>query len=118
VIFRDLATTGDGILTGLQLLSVVVRRGQTLEALAAEAMEQLPQVLRNVRLPRRDDDLLELLAAAIGEVEAKLGASGRVLVRWSGTEPLLRVMVEAPTREQAESAADHLTAAAEAIVVP
>jgi len=116
VIFRDLATTGDGILTGLQLLSVVVRRGQSLQSLAAEAMEQLPQVLRNVRLPRRDDDLLAVLGADVAEVEAKLGASGRVLVRWSGTEPLLRVMVEAPTREQAEAAVDHLIAAAEAIV--
>ncbi len=113
VIFRDLATTGDGLLTGLQLLDVVARRGVGLSALAAEAMEQLPQVLRNLRLPRSDPGLVAALAADIAAVEAELGESGRVLVRASGTEPLLRVMVEAPTAATADAVATRLVAAAE-----
>ena len=112
VIFRDLATTGDGLLTGVQLASVMARREQPLAVLASEAMEQLPQVLRNVRVPA-PAGLLELLAPEIAAVEADLGDRGRVLVRASGTEPLLRVMVEAPTRAEAEACAQRLVAAAE-----
>jgi phosphoglucosamine mutase len=108
VIFRDLATTGDGLLTGVQLLDVVRRSGRPLRALAAEAMERLPQVLHNVRVERRVPGLAELLSPAIAAIEADLGERGRVLVRPSGTEPVVRVMVEAGTRPAAEEAARKL----------
>jgi phosphoglucosamine mutase len=110
VIFRDLATTGDGLLTGVQLLDVVRRTGRPLGALAGAAMERLPQVLHNVRIERRVPDLDRLLSPAIASVEADLGERGRVLVRPSGTEPVVRVMVEAGTRAAAEEAAAKLAA--------
>ncbi len=115
VIFRDLATTGDGTLTGLQLLDLVRRQDRPLSELAAEAMTRLPQVLRNVRLPVRNPAVVELARPAVEAVEAELHGSGRVLVRPSGTEPVVRVMVEAPTHEQAEDAARRLIAAIERV---
>jgi phosphoglucosamine mutase len=113
VIFPDLATTGDGTLTGLQLLDVVHRSGRPLAELADEAMTQLPQVLENVRVGRAAAELVDAVADDVAAVEAELGARGRVLLRPSGTEPLVRVMVEAPTAEQARAAADRLVAAVE-----
>ncbi len=110
VIFRDQATTGDGLLCGLNLLDVVKRRGLSLQELAAEAMTRLPQVLVNVRTERRDPMLIERLAPRVREAEAELGDAGRVLLRASGTEPLVRVMVEAPTDEQARNIAERLAA--------
>jgi phosphoglucosamine mutase len=119
VIFHTLATTGDGVLTGLQLLDVMARRGDTLADLAAEAMTRLPQVLRNVTVAARPDDLLQRLEADIERVEAELGPRSRVLIRPSGTEPLVRVMVEAPSEEAATQAADQLVdAVARAIEAP
>jgi phosphoglucosamine mutase len=115
VIFRDLATTGDGLLTALQVLDVVVRSGRSLADLAGEAMTRLPQVLRNVRVAQRDPAVAERLAGAIASVETRLGDHGRVLVRPSGTEPLVRVMVEAPTEEEAKAAADELVEAVESL---
>jgi phosphoglucosamine mutase len=115
VIFRDLATTGDGLLTALQALDVVARSGRTLAELAGDAMTRLPQVLRNVRVAGRDPAIAERLAGPIEAVEARLGDHGRVLVRPSGTEPLVRVMVEAPTEDEAEAAADELIEAVEAL---
>jgi phosphoglucosamine mutase len=115
VIFRDLATTGDGLLTAVQALDVMVRSGRPLAELAAEAMTQLPQVLRNVRVAQRDPAILDRLAGPIAAVESRLGDHGRVLVRASGTEPLIRVMVEAPTAGEAETAAGELVAAVEAL---
>jgi len=108
VIQADLATTGDGLLTALTLLDVVARAGQPLADLAAEAMTSLPQVLVNVRLGERDPDLVDRLATDVAATEARLGDEGRVLVRPSGTEPLIRVMVEAPTEERAQAEADAL----------
>jgi phosphoglucosamine mutase len=111
VIFADLATTGDGTLTGLQVLDVVARTGRPLAELAA-VMTRLPQVLRNVRVTHRDAlDGSERVAAEVAAVESELGDHGRVLIRPSGTEPLVRVMVEAPTAEVAAAAADRLVAA-------
>ena len=109
VIHADLATTGDGVLTGLLLADLVHRAGRPLRDLAGEVMRRLPQVLVNVRVadPRSVGDD-RTVADAVREIEAKLGAEGRVLLRPSGTEPLVRVMVEAPTAEQAQDAADHL----------
>ncbi|MGH9209198.1 MAG: phosphoglucosamine mutase [Acidimicrobiales bacterium] len=117
VIFRDHATTGDGLLTALQVLDVMLRTGRELAELADAAMTRLPQVLRNVRVAERDPELLERLAPDIVATEAELGGRGRVLVRPSGTEPLVRVMVEAPSEAQANAAVDRLVAAVERRVV-
>jgi phosphoglucosamine mutase len=111
VIHADLATTGDGVLTGLLLADLVHRSGRPLRDLAGEVMRRLPQVLVNVRVAdpgsvAGDEDV----AAAVRRVEASLDGEGRVLLRPSGTEPLVRVMVEAPTPDQAQAAADELAA--------
>jgi phosphoglucosamine mutase len=113
VICRDLATTGDGVLTGVQLLDVVARSPQSLSKLAADSMTTVPQILRNIRLPRRDDQLVERLAAEVAAVEQVLGSDGRVLVRASGTEPLLRIMVEHLDPRVAQLSCDRLVAAAQ-----
>lgn len=112
VIFADHATTGDGLLTAVALIDIVKRSGTTLEAIASQAMTSLPQVLVNVRVGERVPDVAIRLGDEIAAVEAELGATGRVLVRASGTEPLIRVMVEAATAERAQAAADQLAAAA------
>lgn len=114
VIFRDLASTGDGILTGLSLLDVVKRSGRPLHDLAAATMSRLPQVLVNVRTDRRDPRLLDKVAPHVRAAEAELGEHGRVLLRPSGTEPLVRVMVEAPTDDQARAVAETLADAVRA----
>jgi phosphoglucosamine mutase len=114
VIFTDHATTGDGVLTAVQLLDVVARTARPLGELADAAMTRLPQVLRNVRVRGVAADAVAAVADDVSAVEAELGEQGRVLVRASGTEPLVRVMAEAPTAEQAEAAAARLVAAVEA----
>ena len=111
IVFADRATTGDGVLSGVQLVDLVGRTQTPLSTLAGEVMDRLPQVMRNVRLEHRRDDIAEAIAGEIAAVEQSLGARGRVLIRLSGTEPLVRVMVEAPTLVQAEDAADNLAAA-------
>ena len=108
VIFRRLAPTGDGLLTAAQLLDVVTRRGTRLADLASAAMTRLPQVLRNVPLVRRHGDLDVRLAPLVTAAETRLAGRGRVLIRASGTEPLVRVMVEAETDAEAEMEADAL----------
>jgi phosphoglucosamine mutase len=113
VIFRDRASTGDGMLTGISLLGVLARREQGLAQLATETMVRLPQVLVNVRVARRDPALLQRLQPAVEVAEGRLGERGRVLLRPSGTEPVVRVMVEAPTHEEAASVAAELAAATE-----
>ncbi|MFE9066332.1 phosphoglucosamine mutase [Streptomyces violaceusniger] len=108
VIVLDHATTGDGTLTGLLLAARVAATGRTLADLAA-VMERLPQVLVNV--PDVDKSRVASsadLAAAVAEAERELGETGRVLLRPSGTEPLVRVMVEAADIEQARSVAGRL----------
>jgi phosphoglucosamine mutase len=111
VIFRDLATTGDGLLTGIQTLDAVCRSGRTLADLAG-VMRSLPQVLRNVPVATRGLDVGAALADEVAAEEARLG-EGRVLLRPSGTEPVVRVMVEAGTTAEAEQAAERLAAAVE-----
>lgn len=108
VIFADHATTGDGLLTAVALIDIVKRSERTLADIASDAMTSLPQSLVNVRVGERVPDVAERLADEIAVVEADLGATGRVLVRPSGTEPLIRVMVEAATADQAQAAADQL----------
>ena len=105
VIFANHATTGDGLLTGLVLLDIVQRSGRPLSQLAAEAMTQLPQVLLNVAVDERCDNAADLLADDIAAWQMRLGQTGRILVRPSGTEPLVRIMVEAPTRVLADEVA-------------
>jgi phosphoglucosamine mutase len=108
VIVLDHATTGDGTLTGLLLAARVAETGRTLRELAS-VMERLPQVLINV--PDVDKSRVTTsaeLAAAVTEAERELGDTGRVLLRPSGTEPLVRVMVEAADIEQAHSVAGRL----------
>jgi phosphoglucosamine mutase len=114
VVFPGLATTGDGLLTTVQVLDVVMRSGLALAELAGASMTRMPQVLRNVRVARRDPAIVERVAAEVAAVELRLGEKGRVLVRPSGTEPLVRVMVEAPTEADAAAAADELARAVEA----
>ena len=108
IIQTDIATTGDGLLSALSLLDVMARSGRSLGELAADAMTSLPQVLVNVRLDERPPGLLEALATDVTAAERRLGDEGRVLVRLSGTEPLVRVMVEAPTESGARAEADTL----------
>ncbi|MEV0405319.1 phosphoglucosamine mutase [Actinoallomurus sp. NPDC050550] len=108
VIMLDHATTGDGVLTGLHLLAAVARRGRPLDELA-KVMTRLPQVLINVKGVDKSKAKTSLeLAAAVEAAETELGDSGRVLIRPSGTEPMVRVMVEAPETEQARAVAERL----------
>jgi phosphoglucosamine mutase len=108
IIFRDHEQTGDGALTGAMLLDVVVGTGHSLSLLAG-VMQRFPQILRNV--PVRDRAALDGAGKfweEAAQIERQLGSEGRVLVRPSGTEPVVRVMVEAPSLEQAELIADRL----------
>jgi phosphoglucosamine mutase len=114
VVILDRATTGDGVLTALALLDRMAETGSSLSELAA-VMTRLPQVLINVdgvdksRLAQSAE-----VQAVVSAIEADLGTSGRVLLRPSGTEPLVRVMVEAPTADAARDAAEAIAAAVRA----
>lgn len=108
IIFSRHATTGDGILTGIQLAAEMARTGKTLAELAS-VMTVFPQVLINVRGVDRTGLAGHAgITAAVAEVEAELGDTGRVLLRASGTEQMVRVMVEAATEETAQAMADRL----------
>jgi phosphoglucosamine mutase len=108
LVFLDHATTGDGLLTGLMLMGRMAETGSSLGELAS-VVRKLPQILINVPVADRiavseSDDV----ARAVNAVEDELGETGRVLLRPSGTEQLVRVMVEAPTQEQADAVAHRL----------
>jgi phosphoglucosamine mutase len=108
VIMRDHANTGDGLLTALQLLAEVKRSGQTLRELS-RVMLRFPQVLINVKGVAKDRlKTSTVITAAVEAAESELGANGRVLLRASGTEPLVRVMVEAQSEAVAQSVAAKL----------
>jgi phosphoglucosamine mutase len=114
IIFRERATTGDGVLTGVLLLDLLRRTGRPLADLAGAVMRRLPQVL--VSVPALDPSLVVASAAVRAEVEAvtvELGDTGRVLLRASGTEPLVRVMVEASDQDHAVLAVARLSAVVE-----
>lgn len=107
VIFLDRAKTGDGLLTAIRLLEVVAGTGRSLSELRKEAMVEFPQVLVNVRVARREAlDAAAMVWRAVRDAEGELGDEGRVLVRASGTEPLVRVMVEASDEPRARHYAD------------
>jgi len=102
IIFLDYNTTGDGLLSALKLVDVLKDTGKTLSELAGE-MKKYPQVLKNVRVIDKNKVMTNpRVTQAIEVVEEEMGEHGRVLVRPSGTEPLVRVMVEAPTEEECE----------------
>ena len=111
IIFRRMATTGDGLLTGLILADLMARSKKPLAELLDGLVTRVPQVLVNVQVP--DPDLLaaaDAVWSAVAEEETRLGEQGRVLLRPSGTEPLVRVMVEAPGDGLAEEVAQRLSA--------
>src|SRR5580658_3932079 len=111
VIFREYATTGDGMLTALKLMETCVREKATLDELAAD-LTVFPQLLVNIRVNERRP--LEQLPGVVDEIracESALNGLGRVLVRFSGTEPLARVMVEGPDLQQVENWAGRIASA-------
>ncbi|HZR80565.1 MAG TPA: phosphoglucosamine mutase [Candidatus Binatia bacterium] len=110
VLFLDHNTTGDGLITALAVLAIMADTGRPLSELAA-VMPRFPQVLVNVRVrTRRDATADERVAAAIADVEQRLGKRGRVLVRASGTEPLIRVMVEGEREDDVRADAESIAA--------
>lgn len=113
LIFLDHASTGDGIIGALQVLALVVRTGKPVSELARQAMERVPQVLENVVLPKRRpiEEMVKLHVAA-AKVKKALGNDGRVLIRWSGTEPKLRIMLEGPNEDRIRQWAKELGEAA------
>jgi phosphoglucosamine mutase len=118
VIFRERATTGDGLLTAVRFLSLAARRGVSVQELAS-CMRRFPQVLLNV--PVADPhalDAAETVWDAVRRAEDELGEAGRVLVRASGTEPLVRVMVEAEDADDAARRADELALAVRSSLEP
>jgi phosphoglucosamine mutase len=114
VIWPAHATTGDGLLTAIKLLDVMARSGRSLADLADGAMTSLPQVLLNVPVTDRSIDAEALLASEIEAANGQLAGTGRILIRPSGTEPLIRIMVEAPSDAIALSVASSLAQALEA----
>jgi phosphoglucosamine mutase len=114
IIFRSRSTTGDGVLTGLALADLMARRGEGLASLAAGLVERVPQRLVNVRVakPERLADCAEVWEAVV-KAEAELGHAGRVLLRPSGTEPVVRVMVESREEGQADAVAAQLAGVVE-----
>ncbi len=108
IIYRHLATTGDGVLAGLRLAAFTRSTGRTLADLAGNVMTSYPQVLVNVKVAHRHPHVDVELADEIAAADAFLHGEGRILVRPSGTEPLIRVMVEAATQSLAQSTADNL----------
>ncbi len=113
LVFLEHATTGDGIIAALQVLAILVREGRPLSELAS-VMTAVPQVLESVRLAsRRPISELSKLSRAIADAERKLGRDGRVLVRWSGTEAKLRVMVEGPSLKTLQNLVASMISAAQ-----
>jgi phosphoglucosamine mutase len=111
VIFREFATTGDGLLTALRVCEAMLSSGQDLDQLTAE-LEIYPQLLVNVRVKeRRPLEDLPVVKSEIRRMEAEFGDAGRVVVRFSGTEPLARVMVEGPKLDRVEHFAESIAAA-------
>lgn len=110
VIFLDFNTTGDGLITGLQLASIIKKSGKTLSQLAS-VMRELPQVLVNAKIPNDKKEIYKTdseIVAEIKNIEEALHGCGRVLIRPSGTEPLVRVMLEGENQEEIDKMAHDL----------
>jgi phosphoglucosamine mutase len=108
ILFPHLATTGDGLLTALVVLDIVRRSGRPLHELMAE-LKVFPQVIVNVRVKeKRPLGEIATVAATIHDAETELDGNGRVVVRYSGTEALARVMIEAETEEAMRRHADRI----------
>jgi len=114
VIFLDHEPTGDGLLTGLEVLEVVKASGRPLHELAAE-LEVYPQILMNVRVRERADiEAIPEIKAQLDRARAALDGRGRLVVRYSGTEPLLRVMAEGPDEAEVRALAQGIVDAVKA----
>jgi phosphoglucosamine mutase len=108
IVFADAATTGDGLLTALHVMARVASSGASLAELAA-VVQRMPQTLVNVRVSDRAAVATSAtVMSAVAQAESELGDAGRVLLRPSGTEQLVRVMVEAGTQEHADAIANRL----------
>jgi phosphoglucosamine mutase len=119
LIFLDHASTGDGLIGALQVLALVVRTGRPLSELSREAMERVPQVTESVALSvRRPLEDMAALQRVSERVRQALGEEGRLIIRWSGTEPKLRLMVEGPDETHIRGWARELVEAAERDVPP
>ena len=109
IIFRDRATTGDGILTAIELVQALAPSGGATLAELAARIPRLPQVMLNSAVRHKDQWQIDPeFAAAVAEAEARLGDRGRILVRPSGTEPKIRIMVEGETPEEINEIAREL----------
>jgi len=118
ILCLDRTTTGDALIAALQVLAIMVRTGRALAELTA-GMSRLPQVLINVRVAQRfDAAAVPQVAAVVAAVEQELAGQGRVVLRASGTEPLIRVMVEALEDEQAQQCALRIAQAVKSVVPP
>jgi phosphoglucosamine mutase len=114
ILCLDRTTTGDGLVSALQVLAVMKRTGKTLSELAAP-MQKYPQVLLNVKVAQRFDPVsVPSVAQTIRSLETRMGEEGRIVLRASGTEPVIRVMVEASNANLAQGAAEELAAAVRA----
>ena len=110
IIFLNHNTTGDGLVTALNIAEIVKKSGKSLSELAG-VMKELPQVLVNAKVPNEKKNIYledQEIIDAIAEVEAKLNGVGRVLIRPSGTEPLVRVMLEGENQEEIDEMAHGL----------
>ncbi|MEO5761243.1 MAG: phosphoglucosamine mutase [Vicinamibacteria bacterium] len=113
LVFLDHASTGDGIVAALQVLALMIRKEKPLSELAAQAMTKVPQVLESVNFPsRKPIEDMKKLQLAMRSVSRALGRKGRILVRWSGTEAKLRVMIEGENETVIRRFAETLVAAA------
>jgi phosphoglucosamine mutase len=113
LVFLDHASTGDGIVAALQVLAILVASGKPLSELASNAMDRVPQVLENVTLSaKKPIDEMKTLSSLSTKITKELGGDGRVLVRWSGTEAKLRIMLEGPDEERIKAWAKELAHAA------
>ncbi|MFO7326559.1 MAG: phosphoglucosamine mutase, partial [Pseudomonadota bacterium] len=115
ILCLDRTTTGDALISALQVLDVMRRTGQSLAQLAA-GMPVFPQVLINVRVAQRfDPEEVPAVRESVAKVQQRLGGEGRVVLRPSGTEPVIRVMVEAREQQAARTAAEEIAAAVQAV---
>jgi phosphoglucosamine mutase len=118
ILTLDCTTTGDGLITALQVLSIMKQTGRSLAELAA-GMDKLPQVLLNVEVARRfDPTAVPSIAVAVRRIEKQLHGDGRVVLRASGTEPVIRVMVEGRDASEVRGCADELADAVRAAALP